>query len=641
MEFKSLLDAYREHAFSFEELDEWLLLFQQCRAASPSTTFELTKDYASLRLQAKFGNQLPNDVMHLIPADERPALAAWIMYDNSGRLRNSLEALDTYMYSKSLNHITLSKIPATDEMAALVEKRLGVSIYPLDMNNDPFLKLDADLSIRTPLHPASLHHHPRGLATLDTLMQLEQPSTGPVIRASQVPFYALRELWRVYSGEYARLPDSILSKLPADIYLHEVPHLAIKGSNAGKIAYTENARKGEEDVQSVMKPGKYLRRIMKDRPMNDQQLKEMVADLQSAAHVEIKSARLPEDAKWVYINGPDSCMAHAEDRFGETIDLDGNWRHPIEALFFEDGSGNIELLYVEMGERPAARVLVNTESKEYPAIYTADWMPSAQTLLREHLNEQGYNQCPMALEGVTIPMIKLKNDAVLCPYIDGGNLGVDLLQGDIPPGDCADKTMIIGGMWQAEYTNGYITNDSAGKICFDCEEPRSDEDMTLVESLDEYVCDDCVSNNFVHALNDCGEIDLYRTDDCTEVPSRPRLPSGDRIEYVHDNVTDGELEDAGLCRTISGDIHAKDDCFLVENGEDWVHLDEVANDYVKPDALDCDYISTDNGVYHYGDCIWLEDEERWEHEDEVDRGDYLIHVTQQGLSMATPVDDAA
>lgn len=644
MSMTTVYDKYLEQAPDYSELKTWLYMMHH--AAQQLDEWEVPRN-----LQA---NQIGYDIELVLiaydvglgtielnniklPDGYDPHTVASI---NSLAERRPIETIESYLAQQGSTRFSIAHIPPTGEYIRLINEELpDMDTSALDILGAPYIGLNRDTAPNM-----NYFGFPRGYASLGGHV-LREP-VGNVIQADKIPLYALRELKRISDSEYTELPPAVRQHIPADVYAAEVPHLAVKGANAGKVAYTENATKGDNDVQSVMKPGKYIRRVMKNADINDQELKDMVAEMQSASRVEIRTTRDPEEARWVYMNGPDSCMAHGEDRFGDTFDEDDTWRHPMEALFFEDGSGGVELVYALANNgRPAARVLTNAEVNTYPSVYGADWMPAARAILEEWLTENGYMQCPNALANLPIPLIRLNTPGkILCPYIDSNNLGVDV--------NHSTDELTIGGPFEADYDDGFIDLHSNHIECHNCGDRFDEDDMTFVDSVDEHVCDSCIEDDYVDALDEDGSVELHRDCDCEHLDHDVSVQTSCgilRISHITDRTTDTELEQVGLCRDHSGTVEEQDDCMMVDDIEEWVLTDHIETGNNIPEAVDPDaefVVLHDHCIVSIRDAIYAEELGGWVHEDDIDNEterpySVLHHPDDLRTAELVEADDAA
>ncbi len=620
----TLEELFFAHAPSVTEVRDWLNTFlmvisdnadrldaPQCTAALFHPTSQLT---VRLTIEAPTKN---NDSFHIKEYTKRALPKSHPL----ARMHyTDYETAPAFILTHDNMSLKIGHIPKTKEMLATIRHCLAKTGWPmfdeiLDGLNrmTPWDKLYVADSIRDN-HPEYKHfeYYGRNGASLDRVFT----STPTDVPASSIKAYTLRELSRLRQGDYARIPEKITRQIPLMQYLKEVPHLPVKGSNTGKIAYTENDKKGVNDIQSVMKPGKYLRRVLKDKIENDQHLKEMVAEMIGSITPKFHTTRFPKEAADVYMNGPNSCMSHGEERFHETFDTGGEWRHPIEALFFEDGSGDIELHYMTLNGRIAARALVNMADKVYPSPYIADWAGSNSRILFLDYLGKNFTEDDDALRGCKIPRIELRNGAYLCPYIDHGNQGVREPFDD-------DSVFIIGGEYQAPYEKGYVRLEET-RICDDCEETVHENETTYIESNGWHVCENCL-DNYPHALDDHGNHERMHDCDIEYLGFDHRHATyGFCFYYVASDISQSALNDAGLCRDINGDIRPMSECTEVD--DEWVPDDEISDDTDAPEISfrNISYVRIDFDVYDVDECIWVEENSRWEHADDVDSDEYEI-----------------
>lgn len=437
---------------------------------------------------------------------------------------------------------------------------------------------------------------------------------GDYMGANRLKVYSLRELNRIDSGEYIPLPENIVGNIDPKIMIGEVPHLATKDGNRGKIAYTENSKKGAADVQSIMKPGKYLRRVLKE-DISDSALKEVVAALHGAASLEVKVTADPETAKWVYMNGPSSCMSKGQSFFNETVDENDCWRHPIEALF--DHDNDIALVYVMHNGRPCARALLNTDKMEYPTTYIGDWAKASKPVLDSWLEAEGYEENSEALDGQEIAKINVGADRYLCPYIDVGNLGVEF----------EFDHMVIGGEFKAHYNNGYVSErdgEDRGS-CEGCDEVYRLEEMTLSEWDDHSYCEGCYDETFCRALSSSGtSVETMPTDLTIELPRRVTVQYED-VYLAHEEIDNDGLIQVSLVRPHNTDeIYDVFECLCDDEGE-WVHCDDVFGTNDAPDLENGRHTTkthaidpTDDEVIRLGHMVWVVDKNEWRYELHVD-----------------------
>ena len=199
------------------------------------------------------------------------------------------------------------------------------------------------------------------------------------------------------------------------------------------LCYTENKDKGERDIQTSIKPGRYLTRYFK----NVLTAKEIAfyATWQVAgarpkselSELELKFALTPDEIANVYDRGPLSCM---DSRHYHNKD------NPVRLY----GAGDLAIAYLE-GTPPMrssvhnvlARCLVWPDKKVASRVYptTAKWQPDgwpsplasedAHWALRDKLKEQGYlfPEEGGSFEGAKL-LTRSKAGTYDFPYLDGG-----------------------------------------------------------------------------------------------------------------------------------------------------------------------------------------------------------------------------
>lgn len=202
-----------------------------------------------------------------------------------------------------------------------------------------------------------------------------------------------REQSRFECGLYKRphfIADGLLEEI-TDHYLH------ISNENSELVAFTENPEKGERDIQTRLKPGKYLRKYYPALTLS------MIRDIVTGGEnsKELLFASTPEDIEMVYYNGPSSCMS----KVGYYSSI-----HPVRVY----GNSDLQVAYLKDSDgRITARAIVWPEKKRYGRIY------GDIIRLETKLKKVGYNRGTMI--GAKLPLIKEihnKYERIVCPYID-------------------------------------------------------------------------------------------------------------------------------------------------------------------------------------------------------------------------------
>jgi hypothetical protein len=295
--------------------------------------------------------------------------------------------------------------------------------------------------------------------------------------------WQIREEGRLISNEYEHIPvkwEEIFLNQDEDtrnkIWLNYFPH--ISKEQPSKIAYTENPAKGEKDIQTQIKPGKFLRKIMPD--MSDTEVQRLVQIFNGVSiSGELRIATTEEHIVFVYLNGPNSCMGHKTSCY-QTGSI-----HPVSVY----GSGDIGVAYVENPRDSAkisARAVVNLIGKTYSRIY------GESSMIKPLLEKNGWEYSDTALNGTRL--LKRTNDYgdLIAPYLDGR---------------CCEITVNgeylhineYDGDYTADNTNGLL---SAGYSCHHCDCSIDENDCRSGGDYD--YCDDCW-NEFFFCCEDCSE----------------------------------------------------------------------------------------------------------------------------------------
>jgi hypothetical protein len=290
--------------------------------------------------------------------------------------------------------------------------------------------------------------------------------------------WELREQLRFATNRYQPVPWSDdLAPIPAH-YLH------LSTDKAGFVAFTPNGAKGAADLQTVMKPGRYLTRFYPDLPAH------RIRDIQSAVHraTELKFAVTPDAIEDVYTRGPTSCMSSDASEYESPC-------HPVRVY----GNSDLQLAYITDADGdPTARALVWPDKKLHGRIY------GDAALLAHLLKAAGYTRGE--LEGARIRRINQDTYTVVLPYIDGiKSFGV------------LDNTwLVIGGDHDAESTTG-LAPIRALATCEHCSDKVPEADTGCVNG--ECWCQSCRDT---HTFISDYSGDLFPASTCQDVIVRRR-----------------------------------------------------------------------------------------------------------------------
>lgn len=236
-----------------------------------------------------------------------------------------------------------------------------------------------------------------------TQMCLHLPATFPEHQP-----WEMREARRFVSGEYEGVPwADDLAPIPGH-YVH-----FSKKSTDGLVAYIQTPEKGEKDVQTPIKPGKYLKTYYPDLDVNV--IRDYVAMCDSGN--QLAFATTEEDIERVYMNGPPSCMVHPLNQFSKKPPV-----HPVRTY----AGGDLALAYLrERSGKIVSRGLVWPEKKLMGRLYGDIERLQAALIKAGYTNRQNGGE---GLTGAKLKAIPYKNksdptrDYIVMPYIDGSNM---------------------------------------------------------------------------------------------------------------------------------------------------------------------------------------------------------------------------
>ena len=286
--------------------------------------------------------------------------------------------------------------------------------------------------------------------------------------------------------EISRLQSLIYKPLPWATELEPIDkHYAfVSTKNPELVAYTQSSDKGERDIQTQIKPGRYLKKFYP--ALADWEIQKY-ADLMSCA----KEVRKLENnvhfattgdeivAAYMSQGGPASCMTGKDNVYESSV-------HPVYVY----GAGDLALAYIYNGQRTiatrspiiAARVICWPEKKMHGRIYGDNEYADK---LKNALRTLGYGQTP-DLSGARL--IRMEEEGrFVCPCLDN-DMGIKdegsyliLIDADESDYDC-------------ESQNGMATDKEA---CSNCGDRCSKNDISYDNNGDCY-CADCYDDLFVY-----------------------------------------------------------------------------------------------------------------------------------------------
>jgi hypothetical protein len=266
------------------------------------------------------------------------------------------------------------------------------------------------------------------------------------------PVWVKEKFWSVYGHAHG------------DHYVH------VSETNPRLLAYTVNEDKGERDIQTPIKPGRYLSMFFKD-VLSAKKIAWLAAWQASGSRPdedqgagELKFATTPDDIATVYIRGPYSCMDGRDFKKVET--------HPCRVY----GAGDLAVAYLELDNKIIARCLTWPEKKVAGRVYPTperwqddkfrNWTESqeCQDTLVNRLKALGYtfileDEDSASFNGARILRVPY-HGGYLMPYMDNQ-------YGIIEHTDSFEMSSDFDV--ECDVTDGYILSDIIG-TCQRCEE---------------------------------------------------------------------------------------------------------------------------------------------------------------------------
>ncbi|MFV1943455.1 hypothetical protein VPH49_21825 [Pseudomonas luteola] len=404
------------------------------------------------------------------------------------------------------------------------------------------------------------HHRIPELNVPRSYLQVASVSGYRTAIDMDMPLWGLREALRLERGVYIPLPDEFMAMMDPEKLKGVYPHMASKVSNKGMIAFTQSPTAGMMDRQQVMKAGRFARQFGRE-DLTDADIKHLSALAMTALPFSFDMTLDRDLVREIYCEGPESCMgkgsiSNTMDKFRHTY-VDGDWVAPAEVYCHPESNLRLAYLKTDAG-RYAARAWVNIERKEWIRIYTSNGvLPGAERLMKDWFEDLGYGHNRMAAQGE--PMLLLHTDdagAIICPYIDADNMGVEVL-GDrliIGHGECTE----------ADHETGCLIGHRVDSDwnCYHCDRGMSDYDTSYLTVGNEVVCEYCCDTHYhrVHNLDECE--DQYASDDCSA------------------NVYDVSYNSDGIRNNCEDLVYTTDLCrhHMVVLSSDFYHADSHATD---------------------------------------------------------------
>lgn len=365
------------------------------------------------------------------------------------------------------------------------------------------------------------------------------------------------------------------------------PHSA--DADPTRIAYTQNERKGEANVQTVTSLGKYLRMHFTNLP--DHAIRDLVA-AHSATGCELVYTTKEMIAH--LHRGPRSCMVWDSykdpDESGSNDD-----EHPYAC--YDPKFGWHMAVRIEGGQTVGRALCVDGDHGKYwvrSYKSTGGYSPSDE-MLEAWLMEQGYVKRDGYAREKLLYIPTCNN--FLAPYIDGCNQRVDVYrsQGYI-------QITYDDGEFECSNTDG-TPSRTDGVECDDCNEYFEDGDGYWVGfQEDRHICEGCCDQNYTYGYGYRGRQYYFDSDHATRING----------EWYHDS----HLSDNDIVELANGEYEHMDNAVCVN--DEWYHVDD--EDICTPE-------DTDGLMKHIDECWQCTATDKWytDDTDYVEVNGYKYH----------------
>ena len=191
--------------------------------------------------------------------------------------------------------------------------------------------------------------------------------------------------------------------------LVEWPHRSEKDPEM--IAYTQNKDKGERDIQTPVRVGRYLKRIIPE--LTDKALEFLVTSgkkSEESTYTLLKDAALVQAVLSCTKTGPRSCMVGPGKPWSEED-------HPYRAYASRFGWAMVGRYE---GSTLMARAIVNGDAyvRVYGPTEEGEFSNPDDPMLREWLNSNSYTKIS-SWAGKKLARIEYGDNSILAPYLDG------------------------------------------------------------------------------------------------------------------------------------------------------------------------------------------------------------------------------
>jgi hypothetical protein len=365
--------------------------------------------------------------------------------------------------------------------------------------------------------------------------------------------------------------------------LLEWPHKAEDGE---RVAYTQNERKGAEDIQTVTSVGKYLRRHF---DMPDHELRDIVALYDTSGHT-LQFVHTTDEMVAAVRSGPHSCMSNS---FLQLV------AHPYAVYKPEYGW---HMAVRKNGGQVEGRALCLNDDEEDGPVFVRSYKrcpnggySHADEKLEAWLKDQGYTKLSGWPIEARVARIEQEEGWFVMPYIDGDNRAID--------DHSTYMTIESSGEYEACQTDGTVGD--SGVECEDCGDRHDEDDSYWVGRWADRRIGPCCIDSYCYAYGARGNQYYESEDECVFCDDNDE-------HYVIDYLSDNDM-----VQLSNGSIVHIDNAVLIESCDEYYHTDDERICYAEDteryeltdDCWQCaetcnwytddvDYVEVDGNTYH-------------------------------------------
>jgi len=327
-------------------------------------------------------------------------------------------------------------------------------------------------------------------------------------------------------------------------------------SNPDLLSYTQSDEKGMSNRQTPVKVGRYLAKFFSDVLSAEEIKTHAQAHKVKFGKRELLFATEEDDIYNVYMNGPESCMSHADDCYSSEV-------HPVRMY----AHSNLAIAHIlNSCGRVAARVAVNMDTKKYTAVY-------GDSVLVNILEESGFSRG--GLRGGRLQKYEQDGNFIV-PYLDGHDMCIGVHD---------DYLEIVGdGDMCCDSTDGLVHNSNR-VTCDMCSDYMQDIDAVYVTRCDIYICPVCRDNSFAMATDEDGEVMLSSDESIFETSD------GEFFTTKEAALANGYITD------IDCDVVLEEDCVIEVVNDEWV-LETEATEIIVASSGDEEWVANNYIVDH-------------------------------------------